>query len=119
MLVLGLRSWYSYSGGFLSPDDAVAAAKDAGATSVAFADLYEMAGYGEFMDACEKHELKAIAGIELNILYKGEVRPVLIFADSPDNVPLLFSTVQSATSDDRGLTIDLESSHLKDLLLCT
>lgn len=78
-LVLGLRSWYSYEDGFLSPEDAVAAAKQAGAKCVAFADKGEMASFFEFVQACEKHGLSYIPGIEVNLACQGETRPAVLF----------------------------------------
>ena len=85
-LIFGLRSWYSYSEGYLSPRDAVAAAKKAMAANpdgspdcIAFADKGETAGYFEFIDACREEGINYVPGIEVNLSYDGEIRQVLLF----------------------------------------
>lgn len=96
-LVFGLRSWYSYAEGYLSPRDAVLAAKRAGATCVAFADKGEMAGYFEFVDACRENSLSYIPGVEVNLACSGETRQALLFGLKGEGERKLWDVLAKST----------------------
>lgn len=93
MLITGLKSWYSLKWGMLSPAEAVAAAKAAGATTVAFADHGEMAGYGEFMEACKAKHINVIPGIEAGFEFEGRVFPFEFYACGKEGLPDFLSFV--------------------------
>jgi DNA polymerase III, alpha subunit len=96
MLVLGLRSWFSLADGFLSPRDSMRAAKDAGASTVAFADRGDLAGYFEFFEAASELGLKVVPGIELAVDYRDERRPALVFGVGRNAEDALWELVAQA-----------------------
>src|SRR6266436_4197847 len=118
-LVLGLRSWYSKTGGFLSPAAAVCAAKGQGAQAVAFADVNELGGTLEWLEACEKNQVMPIAGIEVGLNDQDEVRQALLFARGRDGMQRLFAVVSAADSDGDGLITTPEEGAWKNLVFCS
>lgn len=114
MIAFGIRSWYSYSGGFLSPRDSVLAAKEAGATSLSFADRGELAGYSEFMDAAKEFDMGVIPGIELSVRYKDDARPALLFACSKEHEQALWRAVAKSAPASPD-TYDLPCVAVSDL----
>jgi DNA polymerase III alpha subunit len=63
--VFGLRSWYSRKGGLLSRKETGLAAKEAGATSIAFCDLHEFGGVHEWLASAGEAGLSATCGVEI------------------------------------------------------
>ena len=96
-LAIGVRSWYSYNEGFLSPRDAVIAAKKAGATAIAFADKGELAGYFDFIDACKEEKLPYLPGIEANLKISGETRQVVLFGLKAEGEKKLLEIISQST----------------------
>jgi len=119
-VVFGLRSWYSKNGGFLSPNEAVAAARALGASAIAFADVHERGGTFEWLDACREHGVMPIMGIELNIMFRDQARPALLFARGKKGVESLDNAVAGANlSGGEELSLELKDNSLEETLLCT
>ena len=81
--VFGLRSWYSRKGGLLSPKEAVLAAKDAGARSIAFCDLHEFGGVHEWLSSAKEAGLSAMCGVEVLLDWDNAQLPALFFGHGP------------------------------------
>lgn len=103
-----IRSWNSYSGGFLSPANAVKAAKKAGATSVAWADKGEMSSFFEFLNACKDEDINPIPGVEVLLDYNNEQRPIHIYAAGDNGVSALWNKVANAEYKDEMPVIKAE-----------
>ena len=78
--VFGLRSWYSKKGGLLSPKEAVSAAREAGATSIAFCDLHEFGGVHEWLSSAREAGLGAMCGVEILLDWDNAQLPALFLA---------------------------------------
>lgn len=63
-MYLNCHSYYSLKYGTLSPEQLVVAAKERGVKSLVLTDINNTSCTYAFIQACEKNEIKAIAGIE-------------------------------------------------------
>jgi DNA polymerase III alpha subunit len=118
--VFGLRSWYSRKGGLLSPKEAVAAAKEAGATSIAFCDLHEFGGVHEWLSSAREAGLSAICGIEVLLDWDNAQLPTLFFGRGPEGarrISRLLSKASVNTAEQ--LIVAPSKDSFSSLIVCT
>lgn len=107
------------AGGFLSPSDAVAAAKEVGAKTIAFADRGDMAGYCEWMEACKEQNVSVVPGIEAMLEFEGKPYIFQFYAAGKEGLSDLLKLVSkmSPTSTPGSLPLVLPESLNKNIIV--
>jgi DNA polymerase III alpha subunit len=118
--VFGLRSWYSRKGGLLSPKEAVLAAKDAGARSIAFCDLHEFGGVHEWLSSAKEAGLSAMCGVEILLDWDNGQLPALFFGHGPAGARRISQLLSKASIDaEEQLSVAPSQGAFSGLIVCT
>ena len=119
--VFGLRSWYSKkAGGFLSPKEAVRAATEAGATSIAFSDLHEFGGVHEWLYHAKEAGLGAMCGVELLLDWDGARLPALFFGRGSGGARRISQLLSRASVHSKEqLVVEPAENSFSELIVCT
>ena len=118
--VFGLRSWYSKKGGLLSPTEAVLAAREAGATSIAFCDLHEFGGVHEWLSSAKEAGLSAMCGVEVLLDWDNAQLPALFFGHGPSGAGRISHLLSKASINaDEQLIVAPSQGSFSGLIVCT
>ena len=119
--VFGVRSWYSKeAGGLLSPKEAVLAAKDAAATSIAFCDLHEFGGVHEWLTQARDVGLSAMCGVEVLLDWDNAQLPALFFGRGPDGARRISELLSRASVNaEERLIVAPAKGSFNELMICT
>lgn len=118
--MFGLRSWYSKKGGLLSPKEAVSAARDAGATSIAFCDLHEFGGVHEWLSNASEAGLSAMCGVEILLDWDNAQLPTLFFGHGPNGARRISNLLSKArVNADEQLIVAPSPASFAGLIVCT
>ena len=118
--VFGLRSWYSKKGGLLSPKEAVVAARDTGATSIAFCDLHEFGGVHEWLSSAREAGLSAMCGVEILLDWDNAQLPALFFGRGADGARRISQLLSKASINaDEQLIVAPSQDSFTGLIVCT
>jgi DNA polymerase III alpha subunit len=118
--VFGLRSWYSKRGGLLSPKEAVLAAKEAGARSIAFCDLHEFGGVHEWLSSAREAGLSAMCGVEVLLDWDNAQLPALFFGHGQLGASRISHLLSKASINaDEQLIVTPSQGSFSGLIVCT
>lgn len=117
-MIFGARSWFSLGRGFLSPDALALAARTAGANTLAFADWQEMGGLIEMIEACQRHEIKAVPGVELAVAGSRAAGTLTLFAPHNAGLETLLQVTAGCARKDGELILDPQTVSLSGLVAC-
>jgi DNA polymerase III alpha subunit len=119
--VFGLRSWYSKeAGGLLSPKEAVLAAKEVGATSIAFSDLHEFGGVHEWLTHAKDAGLSAMCGVEVLLDWDNARLPALFFGRGSGGARRISQLLSRASvNSDEQLVVEPAKNSFSELIVCT
>lgn len=88
---LPVKSWLSFSEGFLSPPDVVRTVAQNGGDCLVFADSGEISSVPEVLWEAAKQNLPAVVGMEFLLEHNGRLRRIAAFARGKEGLKDLFS----------------------------
>lgn len=112
-----IRSWYSFGDGYLSPSDCVSAAKAAGASAVAYADVDSIAGHAEFSRASAQNKIPLIPGIELTLDVNGDRARAIVLCAGEKQWPAFCDMLAKARRDESRLILDAEDLGVHSIVI--
>jgi len=81
---LDVNTCYSLLSSIIRPNDLVKKAKEFGYQAIGIADKDVMFGVLEFYNACKKHDIKPMIGLQTEFNFKEKVVPALLYAKNND-----------------------------------
>lgn len=93
MTSLPVKSWLSFSEGFLSPKEAVKAVKKMGFETGIFADSGDVSGVRDFLTQAADEGIGAIVGVEFLLAHGGVLRRVTAIARGSEGLDDFFKMV--------------------------
>lgn len=115
-LYLRTHSYYSFLDSLLSPDDLVELAEQHGIKVLGLTDRHYLTGAISFYEACIKHHIKPILGLEIDISYFGTQGLITLMAMDMEGWANLCRLSTALLVEEKPISLEFLSTHQQGLL---